>query len=131
MGAGGAWGEPNVWASEELFHKLHGLLWKCGKLNFRKLRDLSLLTSCQTLAEALDCRLRRARNPSRSKPNSRAVPGRGKSAGAVNERETGSANFWSKPDRRGAPEGLILQLDITPVTVHTLVFRRGTVFRPC
>jgi hypothetical protein len=37
--------------------------------------------------------LRRARSASRSKPSPRAVPGRGKSAEAVDETETGSANF--------------------------------------
>src|SRR5205823_10763697 len=42
----------------------------------------------------LDCCLRRARSASRSKPSPRAVPGRGRSAEAVDESETGSANFF-------------------------------------
>src|ERR671936_2649949 len=45
------------------------------------------------MADRLDCHLRRARSPSRPKPSSRTVPGRGKSARAVDERETGSANY--------------------------------------
>src|SRR2546423_5533128 len=45
--------------------------------------------------------MRRARSASRSKPSPKAVPGRGRSAEAVDESETGSANFygpfWSGP----------------------------------
>src|SRR5437868_10863340 len=47
---------------------------------------------CTTPVQPLDSHLRRARSPSRSKPNLRTVPGREKSARAVDERETGSAN---------------------------------------
>ena len=74
------------------------------------------------LAGALDCLLRRARNRSRSKPSSRAVPARGRSAKTVDETETDSANFFG-PSRGGqgwrAARGSMFQLDITPVIVHS------------
>src|SRR5919206_3287332 len=51
---------------------------------------------------ALDCCLRGARSASRSKPSPKAVPGRGRSAEAVDESETGSANFFG-PARDAGP----------------------------
>src|SRR3954471_22951923 len=44
--------------------------------------------------------LRRARSASRSKPNPKAVPGRERSAEAVDESETGSANFFGPASAR-------------------------------
>src|SRR6266540_7079350 len=61
------------------------------------------------LTQTLVCCLRRARSASRSKPSPRAVPGRGRSAEAVDESETGSANFFgptrSVRPRSGPVEG--------------------------
>src|SRR6266511_663933 len=54
------------------------------------------------LTQTLVCCLRRARSASRSKPSPRAVPGRGRSAEAVDESETGSANFFG-PARSACP----------------------------
>src|SRR5437899_9894158 len=46
------------------------------------------------VSDRLDSHLRRARSASRSKPSPKAVAGRRKSAEAVDESETGSANFF-------------------------------------
>jgi hypothetical protein len=46
------------------------------------------------LLDTLDCLLRRAQSASRSKPSPKAVAGRRKSAEAVDESETGPANFF-------------------------------------
>src|SRR5580765_8291304 len=74
------------------------------------------------LAGALDSLLRRARNRSRSKPSSKAVPARGRSAKTVDETETDSANFFgpSQGGRGVEPpiEDLVSQLDIKTVIVH-------------
>src|SRR5436190_1452837 len=62
------------------------------------------------LLDTLVCCLRRARSASRSKPSPKAVPGRGRSAEAVDESEIGSANFFgptrSVRPRSGPVEGL-------------------------
>ena len=34
----GTGGLYRVGVGKRVIHKLHGMLWKCGKLNFRKLR---------------------------------------------------------------------------------------------
>ena len=69
-------------------------------------------------------RLRRAPNASRSKLSPATVGGSRKSAGRVDESETGSANFYG-PTRAVDGEQTssfldLLQLDITRVTVHWL-----------
>src|SRR5436190_9889789 len=55
---------------------------------------MTLLDTLTRLLQTLVCCLRRARSASRSKPSPKAVPGRGRSAEAVDESETGSANFY-------------------------------------
>lgn len=52
------------------------------------------LRSCTRRKGTLDCRLRRARSATRSKPFAGAVRGSGKSTGTVDESATGSANFY-------------------------------------
>ena len=51
--------------------------------------------SCVPRGHVLECRLRRARDASRSKPIRAAVLGRGKSVGSGDESVTGSAKLWS------------------------------------
>src|SRR6266542_2725190 len=75
--------------------------------------------------DTLDCSLRRARSASRSKPSPRAVPARGKSAEAVDESETGSANFFlDQRDafvREAAPaEGVWGNREVPPATCDHL-----------
>src|SRR5438874_7492748 len=50
---------------------------------------------CNRPERTLECRLRRARSATRSKPHREAVRGSGRSAGEVDESATGSANSWS------------------------------------
>ena len=72
------------------------------------------------LTQTLVCCLRRARSASRSKPSPRAVPGRGRSAEAVDESETGSANFFgparSACPRSGPVEGVWGTREVPPAT---------------
>jgi hypothetical protein len=77
---------------ERGFHKLQGLLWKCGKLNFCKLRPFRRWDPCGRTWPLLDSRLRRARSASRSKPEAKAVGGSRRSAEPVDESEIDSAN---------------------------------------
>src|SRR5919199_2005036 len=52
---------------------------------------------CKPHCDLLMCRLRRVRDVSRSKPRAKAVGGSRKSAGEVDESETGSANEEAPP----------------------------------
>jgi hypothetical protein len=54
---------------------------------------------CKDRGDRVDCRLRRARDASRTKLSREAVRGSGRSAGKVDESAPGSANPWSHPCR--------------------------------
>src|SRR5436190_14602011 len=79
---------------------LEDRLWKCWKRKTSQIAATTFFDLVNHLLDTLDCQLRRARSASRSKPSPKAVAGRRKSAEAVDESETGSANFfWSLPTR--------------------------------
>lgn len=61
-----------------------------------KMRLLLFCGPCKIGPETLRCRLRRAPIASRSKLNAGAVRGSGKLTRGVDERETGSANFFAR-----------------------------------
>src|SRR5215211_2937445 len=56
-------------------------------------------STCEDRGDRVDCRLRRARDASRTKLSREAVRGSGRSAGKVDESAPGSANPWSHPCR--------------------------------
>src|SRR5947209_13811278 len=64
------------------------------KIEIPQIADTPFFDPLTGQRDTLVCCLRRARSASRSKPSPRAVPGRGRSAEAVDESETGSANFF-------------------------------------
>jgi hypothetical protein len=55
--------------------------------------------TCEDRGDRVDCRLRRARDATRTKLSREAVRGSGRSAGKVDESAPGSANPWSHPCR--------------------------------
>src|ERR1051325_6641371 len=69
-------------------------------MKFPQIAGTSFFDPLTHLLRALVCCLRRARSASRSKPSPKAVPGRGRSAEAVDESETGSPNFFGPAGRR-------------------------------
>src|SRR5437867_3024887 len=73
---------------------LEDRLWKCWKRKTSQIADTTFSDPLNHLPDTLDCHLRRAQSASRSKPSPKAVAGRRKSAEAVDESETGSANFF-------------------------------------
>src|SRR5882724_4389970 len=75
-------------------HMLEDRLWKCWKRKTSQIAATTFFDPLNQLRDTLDCQLRRAQSASRSKPSPKAVAGRRKSAEAVDESETGSANFF-------------------------------------
>src|SRR5947199_4516172 len=73
---------------------LEDRLWRCWKRKTSQIAATTFFDPLNHLLDTLDCQLRRARSASRSKPRPEAVAGRRKSAEAVDESETGSANFF-------------------------------------
>src|SRR5438093_11914709 len=88
---------------------LEDRLLKCWKRKTSQIAATTFFDPLNHLLDTLDCQLRRAQSASRSKPSPKAVAGRRKSAEAVDESETGSANFfgprWSVCPRSGPVEG--------------------------
>src|SRR5439155_2216165 len=84
---------------------LEDRLWKCWKRKTSQIAATTFSDPLHHVLDTLDCPLRRARSASRSKPSPKAVAGRRKSAEAVDESETGSANsFWSSGEAAGRPK---------------------------
>src|SRR5439155_1153390 len=81
---------------------LEDRLWKCWKRKTSQIAATTFFDPLNHLLDTLDCQLRRAQSASRSKPSPKAVAGRRKSAEAVDESETGSANFFG-PTRSVCP----------------------------
>src|SRR5438093_5133744 len=73
---------------------LEDRLLKCWKRKTSQIAATTFFDPLNHLLDTLDCQLRRAQSASRSKPSPKAVAGRRKSAEAVDESETGSANFF-------------------------------------
>src|SRR5947199_7459856 len=73
---------------------LEDRLWRCWKRKTSQIAATTFFDPLNHLLDTLDCQLRRAQSASRSKPSPKAVAGRRKSAEAVDESETGSANFF-------------------------------------
>src|SRR5439155_1273502 len=85
---------------------LEDRLWKCWKRKTSQIAATTFSDPLHHVLDTLDCPLRRARSASRSKPSPKAVAGRRKSAEAVDESETGSANFfWSSGEAARPPKG--------------------------
>src|SRR4051794_41089862 len=99
-------GVRHFWCScSKLLSTALSTCWKkrCGNVEKKKFPQIAAASFSDLLtlsAGALVCCLRRARSASRSKPNPKAVPGRGRSAEAVDESETGSPNFFGPAHAR-------------------------------
>ena len=84
---------PGLWTEGPGFST--GCTNRCGnvdKRKVRKMRGVRFGLACTPPSHPLVCRLRRVRDVTRSKPRPEAVGGSRKSAGEVDESETGSAN---------------------------------------
>src|SRR2546426_6933692 len=99
-------------------------LWKCWKKKTSQIAATTFSDPLHHLLDTLDCQLRRAQSASRSKPSPKAVAGRRKSAEAVDESETGSANFFgptrSVCPRSGPVEGVWGNREVPPALTTTL-----------